>query len=311
MTFNGPKRYNDYGSYTRSYFGGRIQKICVNAGFTCPNRDGSKGTGGCTYCNNNTFSPEYCKPVKSITEQLQEGIVFFTKRRTPTGFLAYFQSYSNTYANLEHLCKLYKEALAFPEVLGIVVSTRPDCVNEEVIALLASLAGKKYVSLELGVESTLDRTLDLIHRCHTFQDTIDAFRLAEGKGIHLGAHLILNLPGESKNEMLEHARVLSRMPVHSIKLHNLQIVKHTTLALEYKFHPGNFRLPDPEAYTELVTDFITLLRPDIVLERFTGESPAHLLLAPQWGGIKNFEMVRRIDAKLEEKGLWQGKNYTV
>jgi uncharacterized protein len=308
MSFSNNKRYHDYSSFIKKKFGERVQKISLNTGFTCPNRDGTKGVGGCTYCNNNTFSPYYCKPKKSITEQLDEGIRFFSSKYKTQMYLAYFQSYTNTYADVSLVKELYKEAINHPKIIGLVIGTRPDCVNEEIIDFLSEIAQQYYVSLEFGVESTMNKTLEAINRCHTFEETKSAYELAKNKGLHLGAHLIIGLPGETHNEMLNHAVEISKLPIHSLKIHQLQIVKHTVMALQFQKEPNLFQLFNVEEYIDFITKFITLLRPDIIIERFISESPSHLLIAPNWG-LKNFEMVAKIDKRLVEKDLWQGKYF--
>lgn len=309
MQFNNNKRYNDFSSFIKKQFSERVQKISLDTGFTCPNRDGTKGTGGCTYCNNNTFNPYYCKPDKSITQQLNEGIAFFSPKYKTQKYLAYFQAYTNTYADIDLVKELYNEAISHPGVVGLVIGTRPDCINEELIDFLADLAKDNFISLEFGVESTLDRTLELVNRCHSFEDTKTAYNLAKDRGIHLGAHLIIGLPGESKDDILNHARELSNLPIDTIKLHHLQIVKHTQMALQFKENPEMFNLFTADEYIDFITDFIGLVRPDIIIERFISESPPQLLIAPQWKGLKNFEIVARIDKKLIEKDLWQGENF--
>lgn len=305
---NAVKPYTDYGTFVRNKFGERVQKISINVGFTCPNRDGSKGTGGCTYCNNQSFKPDYCKPQTDIREQLEKGIEFFGKKRKIKKFLAYFQSYTNTYAELELIKELYLMALDHPGVVGLVIGTRPDCVSEELIEFLSELSKKYFICLEFGVESTLDRTLEAVNRCHTFAETKKAYKMASNKGIFLGAHLILGLPGESRDEMLQHAVELSKLPINFLKIHQLQIVKHTMMANQYKNHSEEFNLFDIQDYLGLVTEFICLLRPDIVLERFISESPPDLLIAPKWG-LKNFEMVNLIEKKMATENMWQGKFY--
>ena len=302
-------RYNDYSSFIKKKFGYRVQKVSVNTGFTCPNKDGTKGVGGCTYCNNSTFSPDYCKPVKSITQQIDEGISFFSKKYKTQKYLAYFQSYTNTYADIKLVKELYNEAIDHPEIVGLVIGTRPDCINDEIIDFLSTTAQNYYVSLEFGVESTLNKTLEAINRCHTFEETISAYELAKNKGLHLGAHLIIGLPGESRDEMFNHAKEISKLPINSLKIHQLQIVKHTVMASQYKNDPKYFNLFSLEEYLDFITNFVTLLRPDIVIERFISQSPYHLLLAPKWG-LKNFEMVEKIKKRLIEKDLWQGKYYS-
>lgn len=307
MQFNGNKRYNDFSSFIKFQFSERVQKISLDTGFTCPNRDGTKGVGGCTYCNNNTFNPNYCKPEKSITQQLNEGISFFSKKYKTQKYLAYFQAYTNTYADIELVKKLYNEAISHPKVIGLVIGTRPDCISEELINFLSELAKTNFVSLEFGIESTLDRTLEAVNRCHTYKETKQAYNLAKDKGIHLGAHMIIGLPGETKAEILNHAIELSKLPINTLKLHQLQIVKHTMMAKDFKHHPEQFQLFTVNEYIDLITEFVARLRPNIILERFISQSPAHLLIAPKWNGLKNFEIVAKIDQKLIEKNLWQGK----
>jgi hypothetical protein len=309
LQFNNNKRYNDYSSFIKNNFGERVQKVSLDTGFTCPNRDGSKGVGGCTYCNNNTFNPAYCKPQKSITQQLNEGISFFSTKYKTQKYLAYFQAYTNTYADINLVKGLYIEAINHPEVVGLVIGTRPDCVNEDLVDFLADLAKNNFISLEFGVESTLDKTLELVNRCHTFSETKAAYGLAKDKGLQLGAHMIIGLPGETKDDILNHAKKLSKLPINTLKLHQLQIVKHTQMAIQLKENPSMFNLYDADEYIDLITDFVALLRPDIIIERFISESPAHLLIAPKWNGLKNFEIVARIDKRLIEKELWQGKLY--
>jgi len=307
MQFIG-KRYLDYTSFIRSTFGERVQKISIDVGFTCPNRDGSKGYGGCTYCNNEAFSPDYCGPDKSIGQQLKEGIDFFSKKYKSLQYLAYFQAYTNTYSEIESLKKMYQEALNHPGVIGLVIGTRPDCISDEVIELLSGLSKKYFISLEFGVESTLEETLLKINRRHSFEDSKIAFEMAKNRNIHLGAHLIIGLPGESREDILQHAVAISQLPVQTLKLHQLQIVKQSVMASQYKTHPDIFELFDVENYIDLIVDFIGILRPDIIIERFISESPTALLLAPKWN-LKNFEIVAKIDKKLIEKNTWQGKFY--
>ncbi len=309
MKFENNKRYNDYTSFIKNKFSERVQKISLDTGFTCPNRDGTKGLGGCTYCNNNTFNPYYCKPSKTITQQLDEGIAFFSAKYKAQKYLAYFQAYTNTYADINLVKELYLEAVNHPKVIGLVIGTRPDCINEELVDFLSDLAKNNYIALEFGIESTMNRTLELVNRCHTFEETIAAYELAKDKGLHLGGHMILGLPGESKEDILEHAKKISKLPIATLKLHQLQVVKHTIMAIQLKTNPEMFSLFNADEYIDLITDFVALLRPDIIIERFISESPPHLLLAPQWNGLKNFEVVDKIDKKLIEKDLWQGKYY--
>ncbi len=303
------KRYFDYSSFIKLNFGERVQKISLDVGFTCPNRDGSKGYGGCTYCNNNSFNPGYCEPEKSITEQLEHGIAFFSKRHKHQNYFAYFQAYTNTFSDIESLKKMYDEALAFPQVIGLIIGTRPDCISDELIDYLSFLSKKHFISLEFGVESTLNKTLLAINRCHTFEDSKTAYENCANKGIHLGAHLIIGLPGETRAELLNHATEISKLPIDTLKIHHLQIVKQTVMAVQYKRNPENFDLFTSEDYIDFISDFIGFLRPDISIERFASEAPYDLLIAPKWNQMKNFEVVAKIDQKLAEKNTWQGKYY--
>lgn len=303
------KRYNDYGSFIKLNFGERVQKIALDIGFSCPNRDGSKGVGGCTYCNNNTFNPDYCEPEKSIKLQLEHGIEFFSKKGKNHKYLAYFQAYTNTYSDFESLKKMYLEALSVPKIVGLVIGTRPDCISDEVIDYLSFLSKKYFISLEFGVESTNEKSLLNVNRCHTFEETKATFKKCENKGFHLGAHIIIGLPGESKTDLLNHASEVSKLPIDTLKLHHLQIVKNSVMAVQYKRNPENFDLFSSEEYIDFITDFIGFVRPNIIIERFISEAPKDLLIAPKWNNLKNFEMVAKIDKKLIKKNTWQGKFY--
>ncbi|MFB9053472.1 TIGR01212 family radical SAM protein [Formosa undariae] len=303
------KRYLDYSSFIKSTFGERVQKISLDIGFSCPNRDGSKGYGGCTYCNNNTFNPEYCEPNLSITSQLEEGMSRFSKRNKTQKYLAYFQAYTNTYSDFNSLKAMYDEALRVPGVIGLVIGTRPDCISDVVINYLSHLAKTYYVALEFGIESTLNRTLKIVNRCHTFEDTISVYERCKDKGLHLGAHLIMGLPGESRLDLLQHAKTVSELPIDTLKLHHLQIVKSTVMAHQYKHNPEFFDLFTQEEYIEFIAEFIGLLRPNLIIERFISQSPQALLIAPKWDGLKNFEIVDKIDQKLTALNTWQGRFY--
>lgn len=301
------KRYNDYTSYMKSLFKTRVQKISINAGFTCPNRDGTISEGGCTYCNNNTFSPFYCKPEKTIKEQLNEGISFFAKKYQTQKYLAYFQSYTNTYNTLDELQKKYTQALMHKQVIGLVIATRPDCINDELLNLLKNISKEYYVMLEYGVESTYDKTLKRINRGHTFAQAEEAIIKTAEKKINVGAHFIIGLPGESKYQIIETAKTISNLPLKTIKLHQLQIIKGTNMAQEFLAFPENFNLPNADDYIELIAEFLENLSPDIIVERFISESPSELLIAPKWGRLKNFEIVAKIEKKLKEMDTYQGR----
>ena len=309
MKFTG-KRYLDYTSFIKSKFGERVQKISLDIGFSCPNRDGSKGFGGCTYCNNNTFNPDYCEPTKSIKQQLEQGIAFFGKKYKAQKYLAYFQAYTNTYADFDSLKKMYDEALSVDGVIGLVIGTRPDCITNEVIDYLSFLSKKYFISLEFGVESTNERTLLNVNRCHTFEESKITYEKCKNKGFQLGAHIIIGLPGETKDELLNHALELSKLPINTLKLHHLQIVKNSVMQVQYKRNPENFDLFTSESYIDFITEFVGKLRPDIIIERFISETPQDLLIAPKWNNLKNFEIVAKIDKKLVEKNSWQGKYYS-
>jgi len=302
------KRYNAFPASFRLQFQERVQKISVDAGFTCPNRDGTKGTGGCTYCNNHAFSPPYCHPAESISSQLQKGIVFFSGKYPSMHFLAYFQSYSNTYAPLDILKKRYGEALRHPKVVGLVIATRPDCLEPEVLDYLADLSRSCYIMLELGIESHLDATLEKINRCHTFQESVFTLKETRRRGIRTCAHMILGLPGEQKEQFLDQAKAVSRLPVDNLKLHQLQIHKDTLLEKQYRESPGDFHLFSADEYTELVVDYLERLNPGIIVERFISQAPPEWLVAPRLG-IKNYAFVDRVNKKLEERNTWQGHLY--
>lgn len=303
-------RYLNYNTVLKSEFSERIQKISINAGFTCPNRDGSKGTGGCTYCNNQSFSPGYAKPIKSVTEQIEEGIAFFHHKYEAQKYLAYFQSYTNTYDKLENLTRIYEEALKNPKIAGIVVGTRPDCMSDELLDYFTELSKRYYVMIEYGIESTCDNTLQLINRGHDYANAEVAIRKTAGKGLRTAAHLILGLPGENREMILSHADNVSELPLTAIKLHQLQLVKGTVMARQYAENPEMFNMMTAAEYIELVIDFLERLNPEIAVERFVSQSPEQLLLAPHWG-LKNFEFVHKIEKRLEERDTWQGKKLEV
>ena len=305
------KRYNDFSSFIRRKFNGRVQKVSIDAGFTCPNKDGTKGVGGCTYCNNNTFNPDYCKPIKPIKQQIEEGIVFFSKKYKTQKYLAYFQAFTNTYAPLTDLKKMYEEALSHPDVIGLVIATRPDSIKDEVLDYLEELAAAgNFIKLEFGLESTKNETLVEINRCQTHEEAIDAFKRADGRGLHLGGHLILGLPGETKEDMLNHARIVSQLPINTLKIHHLQIVKHTMMAVQFKKTPEMFTFMELDEYIDLVVDFVELLKPEIIVERFFSESPASMLIHPKYG-LKNFEVKHLVEKRLEERDAMQGRLFNV
>jgi hypothetical protein len=302
------KRYNDFSTYFRNKFSGRVQKISIDAGFTCPNRDGAKGKGGCTYCNNKTFKPSYTNLKNSVIHQIDEGIAFFSKKYDSMQYLAYFQAYTNTYASLDDLIKLYNEALSHPKIAGLVLSTRPDAVNDEILDYLAELSKKVYVMVEFGLESHLDRSLEGVNRCHTFADSVKAIEETARRGINNCAHLILGLPGETRADWLDQAKVISGLPVKNLKLHQLQIHRQTVMEKQYKTNPEMFHLFSVEEYAELVVDYLELLNPAIIVERFVSEAPSEMVIAPNWG-LKNFEFVAKVEKLLKLRETWQGRLY--
>ena len=302
------QRYLNYNQVMKAEFTERIQKISINAGFTCPNRDGSKGRGGCTYCNNQSFSPEYCKPIKTVSEQIEEGINFFKHKYQNQYYLAYFQSYTNTYDSLDKLKKIYEEALSHPQVKGIVVGTRPDCVNDELLDYFAELSKSAYVMIEYGIESTNDETLELINRGHDYACAENAILATAKRGIKTGAHLILGLPKESRETILGHADRISKLPLTAIKLHQLQLVRKTVMAKQFVDNPEWFNLYTANEYIDLLIDFVERLNPEIAIERFVSQSPPSLIIAPEWG-LKNFEFAVKLEKRLAERDSWQGKKY--
>ena len=299
------KPYYDFGDYLKKRFPFKVQKVSVNAGFSCPNRDGTIGFGGCTYCNNQTFNPAYCHDSYGITEQLQKGIRFFSHKYPDMKYLAYFQAYTNTYAPLDTLIQRYSEALAFPEVVGLVIGTRPDCMPDELLEYLSELANNVYIQVEYGIESTLDSTLQRINRRHTFQQAADAISRTSERGIAVGAHLILGLPGENREQILSHADRISLLPIDTLKLHQLQIIRQTAMEQEFIAHPERFNLYSPLEYAELVVDFLERLNPQIAIDRFISQSPKELLLAPDWG-LKNFEFTALVNKQFELRRTRQG-----
>ena len=303
-------RYNDLSAYLSAHFPYKVQKISLNAGFTCPNRDGTVGYGGCTYCNNQTFNPAYCKTEKTVTEQLEEGKQFFARKYPEMKFLAYFQAYTNTYAELEELKRKYEEALQVKDVVGIVIGTRPDCMPDTLLDYLEELNQRTFLIVEYGVESTDNDTLKRINRGHTFEVAEEAIRKTAARGIRVGAHIILGLPGEANDQLIKQAGVLSALPLTTLKLHQLQLIKGTRMAHEFEMQPEDFHLYSADEYIDLVIDYVEHLRPDIVLERFVSQSPKELLIAPDWG-LKNHEFTDKVKKRMRERDAWQGKKYAI
>ena len=300
--------YNDLSTFLSLHFPFKVQKISINAGFTCPNRDGSVGYGGCTYCNNQTFNPAYCHTDKSVGQQLEEGKRFFSGKYPEMKYLAYFQAYTNTYGELEELKRKYEEALAVADVVGLVIGTRPDCMPDDLLDYLEELNKRTFVWIEYGIESTDDETLRRINRGHTFAEAEDAIVRTARRGMPVGGHVILGLPGEEREALIKQAEQLSHLPLTTLKLHQLQLIRGTRMASEYEKTPELFHLYSADEYIDLVIDYIDHLRPDLVLERFVSQSPKELLIAPDWG-LKNYEFTEKVKKRMNERNAWQGKYY--
>jgi len=304
------RRYNAYSEWFSRKFGKRVQKLSLNAGFTCPNRDGTTGTGGCTYCNNDAFSPSYCTPDKSVSQQLEEGIEFHRRRyRRADTYLAYFQSYTNTYAGLDQLKKLYSEALSYPSIVGMVIGTRPDCVSADVLDWLALMAEKYFIIVEYGIESISNDTLKKINRGHDFETSVWAVKETSGRGIRTGAHLIFGLPGESRKQIIESASVISDLPLNSVKIHQLQMIKGTAMTARYEKHPEEFDIYSLNEYIDLAVAFCERLAPSIMIERISGEAPPRMLSDPRDWKLRNYDIFRLFEKRMEMLDTWQGKYY--
>lgn len=315
------KRYNTFVGYYKRVYGERLQKLVIDAGFTCPNRDGTVGYGGCSFCDNAAFHPSYSTAGKSIAAQIDEGIEFHQVRyRNTRHYLAYFQSYSNTYAPLPRLKELYLEALSHPHIVGIVIGTRPDCIDEEKLDWLAELKagralpdwrrdgfGSPVVKVEYGIESCYDATLLRVGRGHDVAAAERAVRLSAERGLDPGAHFILGLPGESRSMLVDQCSLISSMPLHSVKFHQLQLVKGTRIEKEYADVPDDFLRLDLPDYLDLVVDILERLRPDLYIERVAGEVPPRFVNETQWGLIRNFQILHLLDDCLSGRDTWQGR----
>lgn len=307
--WNRNRPFNDFSGFFKLLFSERVQKISIDAGFTCPNRDGTKGKGGCSFCDNKTFNPAYCLPENSITDQLNQGISLFKAKYPEQKYLAYFQAYSNTYEELELLKSRYEEALNHPEVVGLVIGTRPDCISESLVDYLDFLSDKYFVSLEFGVESTNNKTLQRINRGHDFEEAVRALDMCLGHKFYTGIHMILGLPGENEHDILEHVIKLNSLDFNFLKLHQMQIIKGTRMEKEYSLNPMDFIKLSSIEYIDLLIRFLEKLKPEIIIERFISESPSDKLIAPKWG-LKNFEFVSKLEAELIRRNSHQGIFYT-
>jgi len=304
------RRFNSYSAYFKEVFGQRVQKISVDAGFTCPNRDGTLAKGGCTYCNNKAFNPSYCHPEKPIGQQVREGITFHKVRyRRANKYLVYFQPYSNTYVPLEELKQLYEEALAQEGVVGLVIGTRPDCVDDEKLQYFGQLSQNHYIVIEYGVESIYNQTLERINRWHSYEQSVEAIVKSAEYGLKVGAHFIFGLPGESREMMLDAVDAISALPLTTIKFHQLQIVSGTAMAKDYQLHPGHYDLFSFEEYEQFIIGFTERLNPHFIIERFAGEVPPNFLAGPGWGLIRNDQINIAIEKEMLRQNTWQGKYF--
>ena len=304
------RRFNAYAQYFKKAFGQRLQKVSIDAGFSCPNRDGTVTFGGCTFCKNDSFTPSYCNPSKPIKQQIEAGIQFHSHRYKNTSqYLAYFQAYSNTHAPLQKLQEIYNEALKVPGVIGLVIGTRPDCINADKIQYLSELSERHYVILEIGIESCYDKTLKRINRGHNYQQAADAICLAADHGLKVGTHVIFGLPGESDAMLLNEAAILSRLPLDNIKFHQLQLIRGTAIVKDYNKNPEDFRFWELDDYLELMVQFIEQLNPKFVIERFFAEAPPEDNLTPIQWDYRNDQMLNLLERLLKQKDTWQGRCY--
>ena len=300
--------YYDYGEFLRKHFDGKVQKIAIDAGFMCPNRDGTKGYGGCIYCNNQSFNPAYCRTRISVAEQIGRGKEFFARKYPQMQYLAYFQAYTNTYANISQLKQLYEEVLNQEGVVGLIIATRPDCMPDELLSYLSQLAQRTFVMVEYGVETSHDRTLQLINRGHSWADVVDAVQRTAQHGVLCGAHLILGLPGETLSDFTATAERISRLPLSTVKLHQLQVIRGTRLAQMYA--NGEVELIEwtADEYIDVCLQVLQHLRSDLAVERFVSQSPADLLVFPRWG-MKNYEFTHRLNKRLAGGQIIQGSKF--
>lgn len=302
------RRFNSYKRFLQQQFGTRVQKLTLDAGFTCPNRDGTVGTGGCTYCLNDAFNPSYCTPNKSVDQQLAEGMEFHLNRYRRAGaYLAYFQAFSNTHAPLSQLKEIYRPALQNPLVKGIVVGTRPDCIDAEKLDYFAELQQRMFVSIEYGVESCNDTTLRRINRGHDFATAERAIRMTAERGIHCAAHFIYGLPGETPDEWLKEVNSINQLPINGIKFHQLQIIKGTKMQQEFIEYPADFHIFTTENYIDFIVKITERLNPAFTIERFAGEVPPRYLFVNHWGLTRYDVILQKIEKRMEECDTWQGK----
>ena len=301
------RRFYSYHRFLQQQFGERVQKLTLDAGFTCPNRDGTVGTGGCTYCLNDAFNPSYCSATKPVAQQIEEGIAFHRNHYHGKTYLAYFQAYSNTYAPLEKLREIYRPALEHPQVTGIVIGTRPDCVDDEKLDFFAELQRRMFVSIEYGVESCHDETLRRINRGHSFECAADAIHRTAERGIHCAAHLIYGLPGETPEMWLEDLREINALPLNSVKFHQLQIIKGTAMQQDFELNPSDFHSFKKEEYIRFIVQVTERLNPAFAIERFAGSVPPRFLFVNNWTGERYDVILHKIEKRMEELDTYQGK----
>ena len=296
--------YKEFGTWLQAELGCKAQKLSVDAGLTCPNRDGTLGRGGCTFCDNRTFNPAYCRQGGSITDQLEAGKRFFSRKYPTMKYLAYFQSYSNSYGTLSHLKELYEEALRVPDVVGLVIGTRPDCMPDALLEYLEELNRRTFLLVEYGVESANEETLVRVNRGHTFAQARECIIRTAQRGIRVGVHMILGFPWETRSELIRQAQLIASLPITTLKLHQLQVIKGTQLAREYELHP--WPLPTAEEYVDLVLEYISHLPPSLVLERFVSQSPPEYVIAPRWG-LKNHEFSALVKKAMQKRSTQLGQ----
>jgi len=300
------ERYNTYRPYIKEKLGYRVNKLSVDMGFTCPNRDGNLAIGGCVYCNNDSFVPPYARARYTMDQQITNGMEYLKKRFKAEKFIIYFQSYTNTYDTVGRLERMYRDALAYDDVIGIAVGTRSDCVDEEKLSMFEELAKETYVCVEYGIESIYDKTLDYMNRGHDYQSVLDAIEMSKGRGFEIGAHIIVGMPTETKEEMLQMADEVSSLGIDVFKVHNLHIVRNTPLARMYKEEP--FQLFTFEEYVTFIVDFLERISPDMIIERLFTDTPHQLLIAPDWGK-SHLQILQAIEAELEKRETYQGRLY--
>jgi uncharacterized protein len=297
------RRYRSFSRFLRERFGGKVHRVTIDVGFTCPNVDGTVAVGGCVFCDNRSFSPNRRLPRSTVTQQVERGIAILSERFGAERFIAYFQAATNTYAPVDKLRRLYDEALRHPQVIGLAIGTRPDCVPDPILDLIGGYARERYVCLELGLQTIHDRSLDWMNRGHHYDAFVDAVRRCQGRGFDLCTHIILGLPGETHADMMATADALAALPINAVKIHNLHVVPNTPLADDYR--AGKVRMFEFEKYVSVVCDFLGRLRPDMVIQRLNGDAPPDYLIAPQWC-LDKPGLLRAIDAELERRGTWQG-----